>query len=59
MLIASLILLGSCSASGTATVDSFCVTEKPILVGKADVLTRETAREILAHNEYGRTKCKW
>ncbi len=58
-LLASLILLASCSASGPATVDSFCVTEKPILVSKSDVLTKETAREILSHNEYGRAKCKW
>lgn len=58
-LTAFLILLASCTTSGPAAIDSFCETEKPILVGKSDVLTKETAREILAHNEYGARKCGW
>jgi hypothetical protein len=59
-LIASLILLTNCASVGPAPmIDSFCATEKPILVGKGDVLTKETAREILAHNEYGARKCGW
>jgi hypothetical protein len=58
-LIACLILLTSCGVSGPAPTDSFCATEKPILVSSADVLTKETAREVLAHNEYGARKCNW
>lgn len=59
MLIASLILLTNCASTGPVLTDSFCATEKPILISKSDVLTKESAREILAHNEYGARKCGW
>jgi hypothetical protein len=29
------------------------------MVSKSDVLTAETARQILAHNEFGARKCRW
>lgn len=58
-LIAFLILLTSCASGGPAPTDSFCATEKPILISKSDVLTAATSREILAHNEYGARKCGW
>jgi hypothetical protein len=32
---------------------------KPIFVSKADVLTAETSRQILAHNQFGAGKCGW
>jgi hypothetical protein len=56
--LASLILLAGCATSGAVT-DGFCVEAKPILVSKADVLTPDTARQVLAHNEYGAARCGW
>jgi uncharacterized lipoprotein YajG len=56
-LLASLILLTAC-ASGPAT-EGFCATAKPIMVSRSDVLTDGTARQILAHNEYGERVCAW
>jgi hypothetical protein len=59
--IASLILLASCTSDGNAPIatDSFCATQRPILVSKRDVLTEITARDILVHNDYGAAKCGW
>jgi hypothetical protein len=39
--------------------DGFCMEAKPIFVSKADVLTAETSRQILAHNTFGAGKCGW
>ena len=47
------------SACGTSTVAiSPCAWVKIITVSKADVLTDQTAREILSHNEKVETICK-
>lgn len=56
--LASLILLAGCETSGPAT-DGFCLEAKPIYVSKADVLTADTARQVLAHNEHGAARCGW
>ncbi len=53
----SLILLAGCALSGAAPTP--CGPWRPILVGAADVLTDETARDVLAHNETGRRLCGW
>jgi hypothetical protein len=58
MSLACLTLLVSCATTGPAT-DGFCLEAKPIYVSKADVLTAETARQILAHNQFGAKKCGW
>ena len=58
LLLASLTLLAGCATNGPVT-DGFCLEAKPILVSKADVLTAETARQVLAHNEYGGVRCGW
>ncbi|WP_206934123.1 hypothetical protein [Roseococcus thiosulfatophilus] len=51
------ILLPSCAATGPA-VD--CQAWRPIAIDEeADVVTRETARQILAHNLTGRRLCGW
>ena len=41
------------------TVDTGCEWTKPIYVSKADVLTDETAKDILAHNKAGAARCGW
>jgi len=56
LLLLPLILLTSCAATGPA-VD--CAAWRPITVEDGDVLTRETARLILAHNLTGRRLCGW
>ena len=58
MLLASLTLLAGCATSGPVTED-FCLVARPILVSKTDALSTETARQILAHNEYGAGRCGW
>lgn len=58
-------LLISCVTTGCVTAKSepappdYCATAKPIYIGKADVISDATAREILEHNETGRTLCGW
>lgn len=56
-LLLSLSLLTSCGDTGRGT--DVCLPWRPILVSKKDVLTEDTARQILTHNETGRTVCKW
>lgn len=52
-----LTLLMSCETSGPG-IDS-CAWTAPIYISREDVLTGETARQILAHNETGRRLCGW
>lgn len=52
--------LTSCSGTGLATKpETACAAFKPILVSHADILTPETADEILSHNLTGRKLCGW
>lgn len=54
------LLLSSCATNGRVIeTASGCAWARPILVSKADVLTDQTARQILAHNEAGRVLCGW
>jgi hypothetical protein len=55
--LASLTLLAGCASGGAGT--SPCAGWQPILVSRADVLTDGTARQVLAHNEAGRSLCGW
>jgi len=55
----SLALLTACaSPNGPVTVNE-CAGWRPITISLSDVLTEETARGILAHNEYGRERGCW
>jgi hypothetical protein len=51
-----LILLSACSGG---SVTEFCAVARPILPGREDRLTAETARQIVAHNETGESRCRW
>jgi hypothetical protein len=43
-----------------ATTDStYCNTAKPIYIAKSDVISDETARQILEHNLTGKALCGW
>ncbi|WP_244123093.1 hypothetical protein [Burkholderia gladioli] len=43
----------------TKVVDTSCSWTKPIYLNKADVLTDDTAAEILEHNRAGAKNCGW
>ncbi|MFW6851808.1 hypothetical protein [Burkholderia gladioli] len=43
----------------TKVVDTACNWVKPIYLDKSDVLSDETARAILAHNQTGAKVCGW
>jgi hypothetical protein len=55
---ASLILLTGCGTNGPVQTDP-CGPFRPVYVGKADVLTEETSRALLAHNRTGAALCGW
>lgn len=58
-LTASLLLTG-CEATGPATDDrTFCAGWAPVLIGQGDQITEATARQILAHNEFGKASGCW
>ena len=50
------LLLTACATSGPAT--DGCEWTRYILVGRQDVLTEDTARQILAHNETREQICR-
>lgn len=53
------LLLTACATSGPATVvDAGCYWTRPIYIGREDVLTDETARQILVHNETWELRCR-
>lgn len=68
LLLASLTLTGCCTTSGvsepqvvykTKIVDTACDWTAPIYVDARDVLTDDTARAVLAHNNAGAKICGW
>lgn len=51
-----LLLLTGCWTSGPVT-DGACGWVKPVYISRNDVLTDETARQILVHNETWEATC--
>jgi hypothetical protein len=47
------------SAQPPLPVPGFCANAKPILIGKKDHFSAETASDILAHNQMGAKLCGW
>lgn len=43
----------------TRIVDTGCDWNDPIYVNAADILSDDTAKQILAHNKAGAAKCGW
>ena len=58
-LFVSLIPLAACATNGPAPSADPCGPFRAIYVGKDDVLTEATARDLLAHNRTGATLCGW
>ena len=59
-------LASGCAITGRGTervqmvpVDTSCSWARPIFVSGQDVLTDQTAKAILAHNETGAKRCGW
>lgn len=54
------LLLTACATSGPATevVDAGCYWTRPIYISREDILTDETARQILVHNETWELRCR-
>lgn len=52
----AMLLASACSTSGPVT-EGACAWVKPIYVSRDDVLTDETARQILTHNETWQVNC--
>lgn len=57
-LLGSMTLLAACATNGPGPTDP-CGPFRAIYVGKADVLTAETARALLGHNRTGAELCGW
>lgn len=57
-LLGTLILLAACAGNGNVPSDP-CGPFRPIYVAKADTLTEDTARALLAHNRSGAALCGW
>ena len=53
-----LTVLAGCAAPAVKVTDTSCLWVRPIYLGKKDVLTTETASEILAHNDKWKENCK-
>lgn len=56
-------LLMSCAVSGCVKridpAPSFCAVARAIYIGDDDVLSDQTARQILTHDEIGERLCGW
>lgn len=59
MLASGCAILGRATEPETVTVDTSCAWARPIYVSRGDVLTDETARALLSHNEAGAKRCGW
>lgn len=53
------LLLMSCEKIGLVNNQQVCVGWKPIYINKGDIVSEETAKEILAHNLYGQKNKCW
>lgn len=52
-------VVSGCATTETTAQPDFCATAQPIYISKFDVISDETAREILKHNITGRNLCGW
>lgn len=61
MLLLPLLLVSCALMAGheTKPVDPACVLFKPIYLSKDDILTDDSAKQILAHNKAGADACGW
>ena len=58
LLVITALFLAGCAAPAPAVTDTSCLWVRPIYIGKKDVLTTETASEILSHNDKWKENCK-
>ena len=53
------LLAASCATTAGLETSAACLAFRPILPSRADVMTDETKRQILAHDETGAKLCGW
>ena len=53
-----LALVAGLTACCNPATDSYCTIAKPVYMSKDEVLTRDTLREIVTHNETWAKLCK-
>ena len=64
-LLAVMLLAGSCATTPTAVVDSFCLTNSPLMPKDRTVSDYisdndpRLAEGLIAHNLYGEERCGW
>lgn len=51
--------MSGCATNELVVEPSFCAVSGPIMIGREDVLTDQTARLILNHNLTGKQLCGW
>ena len=59
VLLTSSFVMSGCARTELVAEPSFCAVSGPIMIGRGDVLTDQTARLILNHNLVGRQLCGW
>lgn len=59
MLLATLLLLTSCQNGPGPNNPDPCLTFHPIYLSPGDVLTPDTARQVLEHDRAGAALCGW
>ena len=60
MMLGLVTLTMGCETTGPAIdQDTICAGWRPVLVSRDDVLSNETAQDILAHNEFGAAQGCW
>lgn len=59
MLLISSFAMSGCARNELVAEPSFCAVSGPILIGRDDAMTDQTARLILNHNLVGRQLCGW
>lgn len=59
MLLISSFAMSGCATNELVVEPSFCAVSGPIMIGREDMLTDQTARLILNHNLTGKQLCGW
>lgn len=54
-----ILLVAGLLAGCQTTAGDFCLVSAPIRPSSSDQLTEGTARQVLAHNNYGAKVCRW
>lgn len=59
VLLTSFVVTGCATTKTPPANPDYCAVAKPLYIGKDDVITDATARDILEHNKTGQKLCGW